>query len=96
MSYVLISRAEKGMFLFSKEQNLEAIPPKVKILSTIGAGDASVAGFLWAFEQKETLQECLKMAIACGTATVLTPGTALCKKADVKHILKQCRIKEIT
>jgi 6-phosphofructokinase 2 len=93
--YALISMAEKGMFLFSEEQNLRAFPPRVKIQSTIGAGDASVAGFIFAYEQKKPLNECLKMAVACGTATVLTPGTALCKKADVKRILKRCKVEKI-
>lgn len=96
LSYVLVSMAHKGMLLFSEKEQLEAMPPKVTIRSTIGAGDASVAGFIWAYEQKKPLRECLKMAIACGTATVLTPGTALCKKADVKRILKGCKVKKIT
>jgi 1-phosphofructokinase family hexose kinase len=96
VEFVLISMAEKGMFLFSEKHNLKATPPKVKIRSSIGAGDASVAGFIWAFEQEKSLTECLRMAVACGTATVLTPGTALCKKGDVKKILKQCKISKLT
>lgn len=96
ISYVLISMAQKGMFLFSREEHLKVTPPRVKIRSTIGAGDASVAGFIWAHERNKPLQECVKTAVACGTATVLTPGTALCKKADVKRILKRCKVERIT
>lgn len=96
LSYVLISMAQKGMYLFSAREGLKATPPKVKIRSTIGAGDASVAGFVWAFEQGRSLKDCLKMAVACGTATVLTPGTALCKKTEVHRILKRCKIEKIT
>jgi 6-phosphofructokinase 2 len=96
LSYVLISMAEKGMFLFSEKEDLQAVPPRVKEKSTIGAGDSSVAGFIVSYEQKRSLGECLRMAVACGTATVLTPGTALCKKADVKRMLKRCKVEKIT
>ncbi len=95
ISLVLISMGQKGMYLFNEQVHLKATPPKVKIRSTIGAGDASVAGFIWAHEQDEPLEECLKTAVACGTATVLTPGTALCKKADVNRMLKRCKVEKI-
>jgi 6-phosphofructokinase 2 len=96
LSYVLISMAEKGMFLFSEKEDLQAVPPRVKEKSTIGAGDSSVAGFIVAYEQKRSLSDCLRMAVACGTATVLTPGTALCKKVDVKRMLKRCKVEKIS
>jgi 6-phosphofructokinase 2 len=95
ITLVLISMAEKGILLVSEERVLKATPPKVNERSTIGAGDAAVAGFIYAFERKMSLEDCLKMSIACGTATVLTPGTALCKKDEVKKILRECKVEEI-
>ncbi len=95
IKYVLLSRAEKGILLLSEDTVLKAMPPKVTVRSTIGAGDASVAGFIYAYEKDMKLRDCLKMAVACGTATALTPGTALCKKEDVKGIIKKCKVEVI-
>lgn len=95
IKFVLISMAEKGILLFSKETLLKATPPKVKVKSAIGAGDASVAGFIHAYEKNMSISDCLRMSIACGTATALTPGTALCRKEDVKKIIMKCKIEKI-
>lgn len=95
IGFVLISAAEKGILLISKDTILKATPPKVKVKSTIGAGDASVAGFIYAYEKKMSISDCLRMAVSCGTATALTPGTALCRKKDVKKIIKKCKVKEL-
>ena len=93
--YVLISLAEEGMVLISEQEILKAIPPQVKVESTIGAGDASVAGFIHSYEEGMSIDKCLKTAVACGTATVLTPGTALCKKKDVEKIIEKCSIEKL-
>ncbi len=95
ISYVLISLGEKGMILVSKNEVLKGVSPRVKEKSTIGAGDSSVAGFIYAYERNKQISDCLKMAVSCGTATVLTPGTALCKKEDVKRIIKKVRIENL-
>jgi len=95
ITYVFISMGEKGMLLISKDEVLKATPPKVKVQSTIGAGDSSVAGFVYAYEKKMSIPDCLRMAVACGTATVLTPGTALCKTEDVTRIIRKCKVKNI-
>jgi 6-phosphofructokinase 2 len=95
ISYILVSMSEKGMYLVSKNNVLIGIPPQVNVQSTTGAGDASVAGFLYAYQQKMPIEECLKLSVACGTATALTPGTALCRKKDVDKVLKKCKIKKL-
>lgn len=93
--FVLISMGEKGMLLISENMTLKATPPKAKVKSTIGAGDASVAGFIYSYEKKMPIGDCLKMAVACGTATVLTPGTALCQREDVNKIIKKCKVENL-
>jgi len=95
IKFVLISMAEKGMLLITNDTVLEAIPPKVEVKSTIGAGDASVAGFIFANEKGMSIPDCLKMAVACGTATALTPGTALCQREDVNKIIKKCKVENL-
>lgn len=49
--------------------------PKIQPISTVGAGDSTVAGFVAAYVSGASLTECLKSACAFGTAACLTAGT---------------------
>lgn len=58
-------------------------PPKIEVRSAVGAGDSFVAGMVHGLAQGETIDRAFALGVAAGTATVLTPGTELCRKADV-------------
>lgn len=49
--------------------------PPIRSVSTIGAGDSVIAGFLAAWAQSAPIDEVLRTAISWGTAACLTPGT---------------------
>jgi 6-phosphofructokinase 2 len=84
---VLVSMGAKGILLVSDGQQYLAVPPKVNVLSTIGAGDSSVAGFILGMIRGKSLKQCLIYAAAAGTATTLRQGTALCQKDDFERIV---------
>ena len=86
---VLVSMGAKGILLVSEGQQYLAVPPNVKVESTIGAGDSSVAGFVSGLVQGKDLKQCLIYAVAAGTATTLRQGTALCQKDDFERIVPQ-------
>ena len=90
----IISLGEKGAILVSKKESFSAIPPKIKIKSTIGSGDALLAGFLFSLTKEKNLKDALKFGVALGTATALQPGTAICEKKDISEILKRVKIKK--
>jgi 6-phosphofructokinase 2 len=90
--YVLVSRGKEGLILFTNERTIKAVPPPVKVDSTVGAGDSSVAGFVLAHSQGKELEECLRLACAAGTASAQTPGTELCHRAEVERILPLVQI----
>jgi 6-phosphofructokinase 2 len=60
--------------------------------STVGAGDALVAGVLLKWSEGASLRECLKFGVAAGTATALTPGTELLHAKDLPPILQKVRV----
>lgn len=60
--------------------------PKVRVQSGVGAGDATVAGFLLGWLRTKRLPDALRWGIACGSAAVMTPGTELCRRADVERL----------
>ena len=88
----MISLGEQGALLARFGKIWQAVPPGIEAVSTIGAGDSSIAGFLAAAAKGAAPEECLKNAVAYGTAACLTPGTQPPQKEDVHRILQQISI----
>lgn len=66
-----------------------ARPPRVRVVSAVGAGDSLVGGFLFAWTRRYGLLESFRWGVAAGTAAVMTPGTALCRQADVVRLQRR-------
>ncbi len=62
---------------------------KVRIASPAGAGDAVVAGLAAGLARGDTLEDSLCLAFAAAGASVMMPGTADIRKADVDALLPQ-------
>ncbi|MFC2046852.1 1-phosphofructokinase [Chloroflexota bacterium] len=93
---VVISRGKDGIIAATKEKILKAVAPLVKIRSAVGAGDCTIAGLALKLANNEPLIEACRLAVAMGTATVLTPGTELCHRTDVEMLLPQVKVWETT
>jgi 6-phosphofructokinase 2 len=90
----LVSMGAKGLLGVTKDEAYVAIPPQVQVVSQVGAGDSTLAGFIYALTKKKSFRESLILASAAGTAAVMTAGTALCKKRDVERIKKDIKIEK--
>ena len=64
-------------------------PPPVRPVSTVGAGDSTVAGIAAALARGDDLVSAVRLGVAAGTATVLTPGTELCDPDVVERFVDQ-------
>jgi 6-phosphofructokinase 2 len=85
---IIVSLGSAGARLITKEEVIQVIPPVVKRLSTVGAGDSMVAGVILSLSRGMDLKEAMKYGVACGTAATLNPGTELCKLEDVEKLYK--------
>lgn len=97
ISTILLTLGEKGAVLFSEKTFLYARPPAVKIQSTIGCGDAFLAGFLSGFSYGQPHEKSLRMAVACGAAKAMQKGTSMPDKTGVKKLLPRvmmCRLED--
>jgi len=74
---VAISRGEKGASLAQGRRVVQAMPPAVEIRSSVGAGDAFMAGLVWVLEGGRDLAEAARWAVACGTAAAMEEGTGI-------------------
>lgn len=90
-----ISRGRDGMIIADKNTVLKVVPPDVKVMSTVGAGDSTVAGLVLKLSQGGSLEEASRLAVAAGTAATLTSGTELCHKADVERLLPLVQIEKL-
>lgn len=72
---VVVSLGAEGAVLVSREGALLAVPPRVEVASTVGAGDAMVAGVLSALLAGGDLEACARRgtAFAAGTLSQLGP-----------------------
>ncbi len=93
--YVLASRGKEGLILSTRDLRLRARAPVVEVESAVGAGDSAVAGFVLAHSQGRPLYECLRLSVAAGAATAMTPGTELCHRETVFKILPRVEVEEI-
>jgi 6-phosphofructokinase 2 len=85
---IVVSLGANGAMLITKDETHSIKPPKVEVKSTIGAGDSMVAGIVFGLSNNLSLMECLQYGIACGTATTMNLGSALCEKKEVEKLLK--------
>jgi len=91
----VISRGKEGIIVATKKNLIKAVPPAVKVRSAVGAGDCAIAGLALKLAYGEPLIEACRLAVAMGTAAVLTPGTELCRRADVERLLPQIEVQEM-
>ncbi len=72
---VIISLGAKG-FIFKNNSGAYRITvPKIKPVSTIGAGDSTLAGFVAGISKQLEICDILKLAASFGTAACLAEGT---------------------
>lgn len=89
IDYVCVSLGPDGALLAGPDNIYHAMAPAVEVHSTVGAGDAMVAGLTAALAQGEAPFEALRQGIACGTGTVLHAGTELFSAENVSQLAPQ-------
>ncbi|MFC1517199.1 1-phosphofructokinase [Candidatus Margulisiibacteriota bacterium] len=90
---VIVSRGAKGIIALSEYgEYFSAVGPKIKVASTVGAGDSFIAGVIFKLDQKATFKEALAYGVAVSSAMVMTPGTELCRPSDVKKLVRKVKL----
>lgn len=83
VKYVCISMAREGALLVTDEGAIKVPSFAVPVGSTVGAGDSFVGGMVWALTNGYPLEDAFRLGVAAGAATVMSPGTELCRREDV-------------
>ncbi len=74
---VLATLGSKGALLVTNAGAWHAVHPPVSARSTVGAGDSALAGYLLAHSAGELPENCLRQAVAHGSAAAALPGSTV-------------------
>ena len=86
---VLVSLGAHGALLVTRDRAQRFAQVRVPPGSGVGAGDAMVAGVAVGLTRGWPLTEAVRLGIAAGAATLLTPGTAPCTREDTERLFAQ-------
>jgi 1-phosphofructokinase len=92
---VVVSLGEMGALMVDRSMSLFAPPAKVPVRSTVGAGDAMVAGLVVGLASGLDGQAAFKMGAAAAGAAVSTEGTQAASLEAYKHIHKTISIEKV-
>ncbi len=84
IDYLCVSLGREGAILMDAGNSWHCPAPKVHKQSTVGCGDALVAGLIAALRRNETPQEMLRFGVICGSATASHPGTELFSREELE------------
>ncbi len=85
---VVVSLGADGALLVTDDLAERFRAPEVPTLSAVGAGDSMVGAIVFALERGWTISDAVRYGVAAGAATIMTPGTELCYRADVERLFK--------
>lgn len=74
VTYVLVSMGKEGSLLITEKEAIRGGTVPTTIVSTVGAGDAMLAGFVYGLARNHELEDCLAIGTACSTITISTDG----------------------
>jgi 1-phosphofructokinase family hexose kinase len=89
--WVLVSRGAKGALLVGSGKSLSCPVPSVRVLNTIGAGDALVAAVALAVRRNSPVEEWLAQGVAAGTAVTECRAGELPGRRRVDEITRRVR-----
>ncbi|OIR42467.1 1-phosphofructokinase [Corynebacterium sp. NML140438] len=87
---ILVTLGGAGACLVTADSAWAATPPPTDVKSTVGAGDSSLAGYIMARTQGLAFDQCLRTAVAYGSAAAGLPGTGIPSPDDIN--LAQTRV----
>ena len=92
---VVISLGADGALFVTRDEVLRASLPVMRVASTVGAGDAMVAGIIAALRDGANLETIARLATAFASAKLQQPGPNLASRQSVEALCVEVQIKKI-
>ena len=84
--FVALTLGGAGAVLATTTGVLRLAVPRVKVQSTVGAGDSFLGAIVLRIAQGHDALNAFRAAVAAGSATAMTPATELCHRVDVERL----------
>ena len=95
VGHVVVSMGGQGAMLITAEGTVYSPAVDVKVASTVGAGDAMVAGLIYAYIHQMGLQDMLRCGTAAAAASCMTSGTQMVHLEDYEAMLAKSVVQAI-
>lgn len=89
---IVVSMGADGVMWLNKGTWLHATPPKMNVVSTVGAGDTLVAGLCWGHMQNMDRPQLLAFATALSALAVSQIGVGVPNCKELQNIQQQIQI----
>jgi len=95
LSQIVLTLGELGAVLASDDGAWYAHPPEIKVVCTIGSGDAFLGGLVLAWLNQAPDPEALRRAAAAGSANALSVGGGKFTRQEFEWVLAQTTVKKL-
>lgn len=92
IEHCIVSLSHEGLIHTCAGGVMRVQVPTVDVITSVGAGDCTLAGFIMSVQQELPLERCMRVAAAFGTAACLTEGTNPPPKLATANILQQIKL----
>ncbi|MEI8341072.1 MAG: 1-phosphofructokinase [Verrucomicrobiota bacterium] len=86
---VVVSMGKAGSCLVTSDEAVIATPPDVEVRSTVGAGDAMVAGLIAGELEDRTLRRCALLATAFSLDVLIRGSSGLGSRAEIESLIER-------
>ncbi|MEO1070449.1 MAG: PfkB family carbohydrate kinase, partial [Cyanobacteria bacterium J06638_6] len=95
ITYVVVSMGANGALFVDRTQAFHAQPPAMEIKSTVGAGDAMVAGTVAGLLNGESLGDCATLATAFSMGALGQIGPRLPPMEKIQALRKRVSLRQV-
>jgi 6-phosphofructokinase 2 len=95
LEVVVVSAGAKGVYVVLEDGGFHATTPDVPVKNSVGAGDSLIGGIVFELDRGGSLEDAIRLGVACGTATAMSEGSAQGTKEDVEKILPLVGIQKL-
>lgn len=92
---IVLSCGENGAIYVTKDKVLKSPALKIDLKSSVGAGDAMVAAIAVSLEQKDMLEEMVRLSMAVGAGACETQGTEPPSKERLEFLKEKVTIEKV-
>jgi 1-phosphofructokinase family hexose kinase len=95
VDFVFISLGSDGMIAIHENDCLLCSAPVVRVVDTVGCGDALVAGIMVGYTRKFSFSEMCRMAVACGSSKAMHRGPSSVVRDEIWQLMEDVKVKAI-